>query len=62
MKNIIVGQSGGPTSVINSSLLGVFKFKKFLSRRQHFETVDLGSLLHEYKVKFSSFYFFFLMN
>ena len=25
MKNIIVGQSGGPTSVINSSLLGVFK-------------------------------------
>lgn len=25
MKNVIVGQSGGPTSVINSSLLGVFK-------------------------------------
>ena len=25
MKNIIVGQSGGPTAVINSSLLGVFK-------------------------------------
>lgn len=25
MRNIIVGQSGGPTSVINSSLLGVFK-------------------------------------
>ena len=28
MKNIIVGQSGGPTSVINSSLLGVFKTAK----------------------------------
>ena len=25
MKNIIVGQSGGPTAVINSSLLGVYK-------------------------------------
>lgn len=25
MKNVIVGQSGGPTAVINSSLLGVFK-------------------------------------
>ncbi|MDE6585588.1 MAG: 6-phosphofructokinase [Clostridia bacterium] len=25
MKNVIVGQSGGPTSVINSSLLGVYK-------------------------------------
>ncbi len=23
--NVIVGQSGGPTSVINSSLVGVFK-------------------------------------
>ncbi len=30
MKNIIVGQSGGPTSVINSSLLGVFKTAKDL--------------------------------
>ena len=28
MKNIIVGQSGGPTSVINSSLLGVYKTAK----------------------------------
>lgn len=28
MKNIIVGQSGGPTAVINSSLLGVFKTAK----------------------------------
>ena len=25
MKNIIVGQSGGPTAVINSSLAGVYK-------------------------------------
>ena len=25
MKNVIVGQSGGPTSVINASLLGVYK-------------------------------------
>ena len=25
MGNVIVGQSGGPTSVINSSLAGVFK-------------------------------------
>ena len=24
-RNIIVGQSGGPTSVINSSLAGVYK-------------------------------------
>lgn len=28
MRNIIVGQSGGPTSAINSSLLGVFKTAK----------------------------------
>lgn len=28
MKNVIVGQSGGPTAVINSSLLGVFKTAK----------------------------------
>ena len=28
MKNIIVGQSGGPTAVINSSLLGVYKTAK----------------------------------
>lgn len=28
MKNIIAGQSGGPTAVINSSLLGVFKTAK----------------------------------
>ncbi|MCD8201467.1 MAG: 6-phosphofructokinase [Clostridia bacterium] len=28
MKNVIVGQSGGPTSVINSSLLGVFQTAK----------------------------------
>lgn len=25
MKNVIVGQSGSPTAVINSSLLGVYK-------------------------------------
>ncbi len=31
MKNVIVGQSGGPTSVINSSLLGVFKTAKDLN-------------------------------
>lgn len=24
-ENVIIGQSGGPTSVINSSLTGVFK-------------------------------------
>ncbi len=29
-KNVIVGQSGGPTSVINSSLAGVFKTAKDL--------------------------------
>lgn len=28
MRNVIVGQSGGPTSVINSSLVGVFKTAK----------------------------------
>ena len=27
-KNVIVGQSGGPTAVINSSLVGVFKTAK----------------------------------
>ena len=26
--NVIVGQSGGPTSVINSSLAGVFKIEE----------------------------------
>ena len=26
--NVIVGQSGGPTSVINSSLVGVYKTAK----------------------------------
>ncbi len=31
MKNVIVGQSGGPTAVINSSLLGVFKTAKDLN-------------------------------
>ena len=30
MKNIIVGQSGGPTSVINSSVAGVYKKAKEL--------------------------------
>ena len=30
MKNIIVGQSGGPTSVINSSIAGVYKKAKEL--------------------------------
>ena len=29
-RNIIVGQSGGPTSVINSSLAGVFQAAKDL--------------------------------
>ena len=28
MGNVIVGQSGGPTAVINSSLAGVFKTAK----------------------------------
>lgn len=34
-RNIIVGQSGGPTSVINSSLAGVYKIiiKKGVSDR-----------------------------
>ncbi len=30
MKNIIVGQSGGPTAVINSSIVGVYKKAKEL--------------------------------
>ncbi len=30
MKNIIVGQSGGPTAVINSSVAGVYKKAKEL--------------------------------
>ena len=30
MKNIIVGQSGGPTAVINSSIAGVYKKAKEL--------------------------------
>ena len=28
MKNIVVGQSGGPTAVINSSVAGVYKRAK----------------------------------
>lgn len=31
--NVIVGQSGGPTSVINSSLAGVFKTAKDLAQQ-----------------------------
>ena len=30
MKNVIVGQSGGPTAVINSSLVGVYETAKSL--------------------------------
>ena len=33
MKNVIVGQSGGPTAVINSSLLGVFKTAKTMGAK-----------------------------
>ena len=28
MKNVLVGQSGGPTAVINSSLAGVYETAK----------------------------------
>ena len=38
MKNILVGQSGGPTAVINSSLYGVIK-QGFLYRDEHIEHV-----------------------
>lgn len=34
MKNVIVGQSGGPTSVINASLLGVYKQAKALGAQK----------------------------
>lgn len=31
-KNVIVGQSGGPTAVINASLAGVYKTAKDMGR------------------------------
>ena len=30
MKNVLVGQSGGPTAVINSSLAGVYEHREGL--------------------------------
>ena len=36
--NVIVGQSGGPTAVINSSLAGVFKTAKDRGARRYVTT------------------------
>ena len=32
MKNVLIGQSGGPTAVINSSLAGVYETAKEIGR------------------------------
>lgn len=57
MKNVIVGQSGGPTAVINSSLLGVFKTAKTMGAKTVYgmrhgilgllkkDLVDLGTVI-----------------
>ena len=57
MKNIIVGQSGGPTAVINSSIAGVYKKAKELGVEKVYgmvhgiegfleeNIIDLGSYL-----------------
>ena len=41
MKNIIVGQSGGPTAVINSSVAGVYKRAKELGINKVYEDITL---------------------
>ena len=40
MKNIIVGQSGGPTAVINSSIAGVYKQAKKLGVKKVYGMVN----------------------
>ncbi len=37
MGNVIVGQSGGPTAVINSSLAGVFKTARDSGRADSYD-------------------------
>ena len=49
MKNFIVGQSGGPTTAINSSLAGVIK-RAFTSEK--IETVYDESLTEGFKIKY----------
>ena len=65
MKNIIIGQSGGPTAVINSSIAGAYKKAKELgydyfgttltvSPYKHSKTInEIGASLEDkYGVKF----------
>ncbi len=48
MRNVIVGQSGGPTAVINASLLGVFKTSRDLGANKIFGMVHgIKGLLDE---------------
>ena len=48
MRNVIVGQSGGPTAVINASLLGVFKTSRDLGAKKIFGMVHgIKGLLDE---------------
>ncbi len=63
MKNIIVGQSGGPTAVINSSVVGVYEAAKELGSTHIYgmvhgiegflkgEYIDLKDVLDEEKVE-----------
>ena len=51
MKNVIVGQSGGPTAVINASLLGVYKQAKELGANKVYGMVyGAQGLLEKYVV------------
>lgn len=40
--NVIVGQSGGPTAVINSSLVGVFKTAKDRGAQKVYGMLQIG--------------------
>ena len=43
-KNIIIGQSGGPTAVINSSLAGVYKAAETIIALQYYALTFGGNL------------------
>ena len=45
MKNVLVGQSGGPTAVINSSLAGVYETAKACGA-PHVYGMQYLSLIH----------------
>lgn len=45
MGNVIVGQSGGPTAVINSSLAGVYKTARDRGANKVFGMLDRKSVV-----------------